>query len=318
MQLFPLKLQWASSERFVPTLAMLLAVTLWGSSFVAMKIAFADIDPFFVIFGRLSVASLCFLPFFRRCGGGTLQRRHLLPLAGMALCEPCLYFLFETVALQYTSASQASMITTMLPLLVVLTAALVLKEKLSAKMVAGFLVAAAGALWLSLAGNSTEQAPNPILGNFLEFMAMACATGYIILAKVLTRELSPVIITAVQSVMGALFFLPFLFLPRVALPIDAPASAFFIVLYLGLFVSAGAYGLYNYGVSRLPASQASAFINLIPVCSIALGYILLGERLNFWQIAACILVFSGVLISQEKAGAKKHALNQRLRLEDER
>ncbi|WP_051308909.1 DMT family transporter [Desulfogranum japonicum] len=291
---------WRPSQRFVPTMAMLLAVTLWGSSFVAMKIAFTELDPFFVVFGRLTIASLCFLPFVRRYGGAALQRRHILPLVWMALCEPCFYFLFETFALQYTSASQASMITTMLPLMVVLTAALVLKEKLSRKTVAGFLVAAAGALWLTLAGDSTEQAPKPVLGNFLELIAMACATGYIILAKVLTRELSPVIVTAVQSIIGALFFFPFLFLPQVALPFGAPASAFAIVLYLGLFVSVGAYGLYNYGVSRLPASQASAFINLIPVFSIALGFLLLGERLNCWQVIACILVFSGVIISQDR------------------
>ncbi|PIE57327.1 MAG: EamA family transporter [Desulfobulbus propionicus] len=285
-------------ERFVPTVAILLAMALWGSSFVVMKMAFSDLHPFFVIFGRLTIASLCFLPFLRRYGS-SLQRRHLLPLTCMALFEPCLYFLFEVSALVNTSASQASMITTMLPLMVACTAALILKERLTGKTVVGFLLAAVGALWLTLAGYSTEQAPRPVLGNFFEFMAMLCATGYIILAKVLTRELSPVFVTGVQSIVGALFFLPLLFFPRLHVPHEFSATGLWIIVYLGCFVSAGAYGMYNYGVSRVPASQASAFINLIPVFGVGLGFCVLGERLTFQQTLACVVVFLGVLISQD-------------------
>ena len=76
------------------------------------------------------------------------------------------------------------------------------------------------------------------------------------------------------------------------------------MLYLGTVVSVGAYGLYNFGVSRIPASQASAFVNLIPVFTIVLGFWALDERLNFWQWMACALVFAGVLVSQDPASGQ--------------
>lgn len=280
-------------------LALLLAMLLWGSSFVAMKYAFIEMEPMVVICGRMVIASLCFLPFLRSFSRLSLKRSHILPLIGMGLCEPCLYFLFEAKALELTSASQASMITTMLPLLVALAAWSFLGEQITKRIVAGLVLAAFGAVWLSLSGVVSEQSPNPVLGNFLEFLAMVSATGYIILLKKLSSSLPPLFLTAMQSFIGAIFFLLLLLFSEAGLPKTLPLGGLVAVFYLGFFVSVGAYGLYNFGVSRVPANQAAAFINLIPVCTIVLGFIFLGERFTGWQMAACLLVFIGVIISQD-------------------
>ena len=279
-------------------MALMLAMALWGSSFVALKYSFQEMHPLLVILGRMVVASLCFVPFIRSLSRGGIRRRHALPVLLMCLCEPCCYFLFETAALTRTSASQAAMITTMLPLMVALFAGLTLGERISQKTIGGFIVAATGALWLSFGGQGTQQAPQPALGNFLEFMAMVCATGYTILMKRLSKELHPFFLTGIQAFTGAVFFAPALLFPAVRAS-SLTWGGFGAILYLGVIVSMGAYGLYNYGVSRIPASQASAFVNLIPVFSILLSYLILGERLNFWQWAASSLVFCGVLMSQE-------------------
>lgn len=291
-------------QRMLPIMALLSAMVLWGSSFVALKYSFQEMHPLAVILGRMVVASLCFLPFYRSFARAGLRRHHMVPLACMCLCEPCCYFLFESLALVYTSASQASMITTMLPLMVALAAGLMLGERITRRTIGGFFLAAAGALWLSLGGEGTDQAPHPALGNFLEFMAMVCATGYTILMKRLSKELHPFFLTGIQAFTGAVFFAPVLLLPSVqasALSIGGIGA----VLYLGIVVSVGAYGLYNFGVSRIPASQASAFVNLIPVFSILFGFLLLGERLNFWQWMACTLVFTGVLVSQDTTSGQR-------------
>jgi drug/metabolite transporter (DMT)-like permease len=247
-------------DRAVSFMAMLTAMVLWGSSFVAMKISFLELEPLLVILGRLVVASLCFLPFIGSFRKVPVKKHHIVPMLLMAFCEPCLYFIFEAAALQRTSASQASMITTMLPLLVALAAGFLLKEKVSFRTITGFFIAAAGAVWLTMSGVASEHAPNPVLGNFLEFMAMVCATGYIILMKYLSKDLPPLFLTAVQCFVGALFFMPVLCMPQGSMPETVPVTALLVVVYLGIFVTIGAYGLYNFGVSRMPASQASALL----------------------------------------------------------
>ncbi len=290
-----------AAGRLLPALALLAATVLWGSSFVAMKFAFRELHPLLVIFGRMLLAALCFLPFVPSFTRLPLRRHHILPLLAMGFFEPCLYFLLESAALLRTSASQAAMITTMLPLLVAMAAGLLLGERITMRTVAGFVVAAAGAIWLSLAGHATTASPDPVLGNFLEFLAMVSATGYIILVKHLSRTLPPLFLTAVQCFVGVAFFLPVLLLPGVGLPAAVHLPSLLAVVYLGIGVSAGAYGLYNYGTSRLPASQAVAFINLIPVFTILFGFFILQERLGLWQVVACLVVFAGVLLSQDVA-----------------
>jgi len=275
------------------------ASLLWGSSFIALKIAFRVYDPMVVIFSRMVLASLCFLLFWSRLTGGVAYRRGdwrwLLLMAG---CEPCLYFIFEAKAIENTSASQAGMITALLPLMVAVTARLFLNERVSGRAMAGFALAVVGTVLLSWQATPTSDAPHPVLGNFFEFLAMVCAVGYMVTLKQLTLRYSPFLLTAVQAFVGSVFYFPFLLLPATALPARLEPLATAAVLYLGVCVTIGAYGLYNYGISRIPASQASAFINLIPVFTAVLGYLVLGEVMRAGQYGSCALIFAGIWLSQ--------------------
>ncbi|SHJ49751.1 Permease of the drug/metabolite transporter (DMT) superfamily [Malonomonas rubra DSM 5091] len=286
-----------NTRRLLPTISLISAMLLWASSFVALKIAFRGYHPMQVIFGRMFIASLCFLPFIPAFSKLNWRKQDLKYLLIMAICEPCLYFIFEAKALELTSASQAGMITAILPLLVAILAWAWLKEQISRQTLIGFSLAIAGACWLSLASETSINAPNPLLGNFYEFLAMVCAAGYTVSLKHLSENYPPLFLTAVQAFLGSLFFFPFLLLPSIGFPGHLQATPAVAIIYLGTFITFGAYGCYNYGVSRIPASQAAGYVNLIPVFGVILGMLILGDRLNFAQWLACGLVFCGVWLS---------------------
>jgi drug/metabolite transporter (DMT)-like permease len=287
---------------FAPAAALVAAMVLWSSSFVAMKIAVMGMHPMQAMALRMVIACLALAPFALKARGQVraYRRGDWLLLALVALFEPCLYFLFEAYALTYTYASQASMIASLLPVMILISARLNLKEPISARTGFGFGLAVAGAVWLSSAGSGEEgYAPNPLLGNFLEFLGMASATISTILVKRLTARYSPHFLTAIQSVGGLLFFVP-LSLAMVGPPDTRAVSALAVpaVAYLGVFVSLGAYGLWNYALSRLPAGKASISINLIPVFSVILAFFIMGERFSTQQFAAAGVVLLGVLITR--------------------
>ncbi|UVE19686.1 DMT family transporter [Pseudomonas sp. LS44] len=272
-------------------------MALWGSSFIALKLAFQELPPLWVIFGRMALGSLVFLLAWRWSGRIEYRPGDWKYLLGLTICEPCLYFIFEAMALQRTSASQAGMITALLPLLVAIGAYLFLRERVSRMTLAGFLLAVLGAVWLSLVSEPDVHATAPLLGNFYEFLAMLCATGYTLLLKHLTARYSVFFLTAMQAFIGSVFFLPVAALSS-PLPSVISPMAIASVAYLGIVVTVVAYGLYNYGVSRLPASQASGFVNLIPVFTLIFAALFLGERLNSSQMYAVGLVFIGLALSQ--------------------
>jgi len=289
-----------TQSRWFSYTCLLAAMFLWAGSFIALKVALRSYDPMVIIFSRMALASFCFLFFPRPFRRVKYQPGDLKYILFMGFCEPCLYFLFEIKALENTSASQAGIIAAVLPLLVAVAAYLFLKERITRKTIAGFILAILGSIWLSLSGQATEQAPNPLLGNALEFGAMVCATGYIVTLKRLTSTFSPLFLTAVQAVIGFVFYLPLLLLPSTTLPTHFDPGAVMAIVYLGTFVTLGAYGLYNFGVSRIPVSQASAFVNLIPVFTIFLGWSILNEQLTVVQYAAVAVIMIGVTLSQER------------------
>lgn len=276
-------------------LALVGATLLWGSSFIAMKIAMRAYSPLLVVFGRMFLASMVFALLWRRMGGFGAIKGDLKGLLFMAFCEPCLYFVFEAKALTLTQVSQAAMVTALLPLLTAAAAALFLKEKLEKNALVGLTLAVVGVVVMSASGGPTEDAPNPLLGNILEFLAMCCAVGYIIMAKRLAARHEPLFLTAVQSFVGAIFFAPaLLFAP---LPQAFPLGPSLAVVFLGLGVTFVAYGLYNYGVSRAPAAKAAIFINLIPLSACLLSWLMLGETLTPSQWIGGLMALGGVALT---------------------
>lgn len=287
------------SAALLPHLALFFGCALWASSFIALKIAFTVYDPMVVMFGRMTIAALIMAPVFR------YTRNYYRPgdwkaLLFMAFCEPCLYFVFEALALERTSASQAGMAAATLPLIVAVGAHYLLKESISRKVMLGFLLAVSGVAWLSAGAVVTENAPDPVMGNILEVLAMVCASGYMLTAKKLSTRYSPLFLTAVQATVGSVFFLPIMALPSTELPTQFVLLPALCIVFLGAGITFGAYFLYNYGNSKLKAYQATAYTNLIPVITLILGTVILKDTLTLQQYAASALVLMGVFLSQEK------------------
>lgn len=284
---------------WVAPLALLSAMLLWGSSFVAFKYAVASFHPVVVVFVRLLLAAGLFFVFLPSSRRVRVARQDLPLLAGMILCEPCLYFVLEGAALKYTTASQAGMVSAVLPALVALASGF-LGERPGLRSWVGLVLAMAGVGWVSWLAPATESAPNPLLGNVLEFAAMVCAAGYTLCLKVLCRKYSPWFLTAAQTVGGLGFFGILVATPWVPFPESPSWGPVLAVLYLGVAVSVGAYGLYNLGVSRLPAWQASAYTNLIPVFALVLGWAFLDETVTVSHVAGIVAVCLGVGLTQRR------------------
>lgn len=277
---------------------LLAAMIIWSTSFVALKATFRIYDPMFVIWCRQMIAALLFLlvirGLWRKC---SYRSEDVKLLVIMAVFEPCLYFIFEAKALTLTTASQAGIITSAFPILVGIAAFFILKERTTVHTWTGFTIAVAGSVVLSISSEVTETAPDPVLGNFLEFCAMVCATGYTICLKRLSDRYDPFFLTAFQCFTGSFFFLPFVVI-RGTFPAHQELIPSLGVAYLGIAVTIGAYGFYSLGIRSVSAGTAAAFVNLIPVFTIFFGWIFLGESLNMIQYLACAMVFTGVYISR--------------------
>ncbi len=287
---------------------LLIAMITWASSFIALKSAIGPLGPMTVVFGRMLVSSLCFVYFIKGFFKLEFTKKDIKYILLMTAFEPCLYFIFEAKALQYTTASQAGMITSMMPLMTAIGAGIALKEVITKKVLIGSFIAVLGAIWLSLSAQSSEHASNPLLGNFLEFLAMICGAWYAIAIRYLTQRFSALFLTAVQGFVGTIFFFPLAIWEYNTISMNFTSEALLWVLYLGVVVTIGGYGMFNLALSRIEASRASVFVNLIPVFTVILAYLFLGEVLKPTEIIASVVILCGVAISQMPALRKEKSL----------
>jgi drug/metabolite transporter (DMT)-like permease len=283
---------------YIGILSLIFAMFIWASSFIALKAAMEDLGPFTVIFFRMVFASLCFVYFIKDFIKYDFSKKDIKFILLLALFEPCLYFVFESKALQLTSASQAGMITSLMPIITAMAAGYFLKEIISKQLIIGSLIAMSAAIWLSLQGSTSISSPNPLLGNFFELLAMACGAGYTITARYLSSKYSALFITAIQVFIGAIFFTPLFIYEYNTIPMNFTLNSFLWTIYLGVVVTLAGYGLYNYALTKIPASKAAVFIYLIPVFTLILAYFVLNEKLSFFEFVACFVIMFGVFVSE--------------------
>jgi len=275
------------------------AVLFWGTSFFATKTALnAGVPPMTVVWLRMVVASLVFAPFWRRLPKPNRQPGDLKWVFLACLLQVGIYYLAENYAMTLTTSSQAGVISAIVPLLVAAGAWLFLREHISGRTIGGIALSVAGVAALSLGAQAGVTAPNPALGNALEVLAMISAAGATLAVKHLLGRWDPWLLTGLQSLFGTVFFLPGALLSNPATWLAIPARAWISIAFLGVFVSLGAFGLYNVALARMPASRAAIAINAVPLVALLAGWLFAAEKLGALQVAGCLAIAAGVALAQ--------------------
>lgn len=295
-------------------IAGVIAMIIWGLSFIWSSQTYKSLNPTATIFLRLVIATAFFsaiLFSFRL--NEKIRREHLKLFAIAALFEPFLYFIFEGYGLIYTSPIISSAIIAMIPLVTPIAAAIFLKERLSAMNIVGLIVSFTGVI-VMLLNKDMEFSASP-LGIMFLFLTVLVAVGYSIALIKLTHLYKPMTVTWMQNIIGMIYFIPLVFIMEKFMPSDFGNVRAYIVplVCLGIFCSAIAYALWAYAYSKLGASKANVYTNLIPVFTAIFSYIILifnrdnmdisdieAYELNVQKIAGIALVVGGLFLSQKK------------------
>lgn len=278
-------------------ISITIAVLLYGTTLAATKICMQYYDTTELMSFRMLISTVLFLPFiFTVYKGVKIEKKDIGLILLMMLCEPCLYFLFETNALKYTTSGQAGVVSSLEPVILVIAARIILKEKFVRIVYFGLFISIVGSVLLSLSSDESAAAPNPLLGNFLEFIAIILTDTCVITTKYLMDRYPPFFLAGISVIGGSVFFTALNVISGGSFHVVVNSSLF-VLIYLGI-LTVVAYALYNFAICTLSASKFSPFLFLLPMAAVFFGWFFLGETFNLQQFAACILVFAGIYISQ--------------------
>lgn len=275
-----------------------LAMLFWALTFVWIKVALETYRPIEIVFLRLVLASLLLFTVMLLSGHWQkINRKDMLHMMLVSLCEPFLYFLGEANGMQHVSATLGSLIISTIPIVTAVGAWLFLREKIYPLLVVGLIVSFSGVAVMSLGTDDLAATTTGIL-----FLLLAVMAGmlYGLLIRSLTLKYSALTIVAWQSFFGLIYFVPVFFINDWSHFINLQHSTRGLTTIAGMsiFASVGAFLLYTGVIRELGVIRANIFTNLIPVFTVILAFLILGDRLNTQSSIGLALTLTGLVISQ--------------------
>ncbi|HLS07729.1 DMT family transporter [Lentibacillus sp.] len=284
---------------------MVFVVIFYAGNILTGK-AINELPPFTIAFFRLVVAFMIMLPFGLRSGWAYRHKflEYKKPFMMMTLTGITFFNTFIYGALQFTTSTNVSVLETVIPVATVVLSAILLKERLRNVQLAGVFVSLIGAVWVVLDGDIFSIANMDWnIGDGIMIGAIGSWAVYSILVKKYIHLFPQFGALFVMSGISIVVLLPIVIvewaIAGVPMELTAPANITGLV-YLGIFPSFIALVLYNRGVEALGASQASVFLNFLPIVTMIGAYLWLDETITIMKMAGALTVIFGVMLTTRK------------------
>jgi drug/metabolite transporter (DMT)-like permease len=281
-----------------------LANLLWSGNWIAGRALREAFDPVTLNFMRWVIAVALLAPFVLpglRAKADVLRQHagilFVLSLTGVALFHSLVY-----LGLRTTTAVNAILLNSSIPLFILLVSWVLERERASARQIAGMLLSLAGILLILSRGS-----PGALLelelhwGDAWVLLAMPVWGIYTVLFKRRPAELGGLEFLFVIAATGMLILAPgaalAVWYAPPAWPSAAEAGG---VLYMGIAASLLAYICWNRGVAAVGANAAGFTIHLLPAFGTILAILFLGETFAAFHAAGIATILAGVLLATLK------------------
>ena len=281
------------------TVAITLATSFWGMSYVFTKFALAEIEPMALLMIRVCLSTIILVAISLIT---KVDLRPLLPhwkkIIGLAISGVLFSQLGFILGLKFTTPSHGALIYTLAPIFIAILSFFFHKERLTPLKVVGIIIAFSGAVALA-----TEKGIDLNNANFLGDLIMLGAvlgwSYYSVFSKGVVKEFGTRRTMTLTFIFSIPLIVPITLVPALNQPWgDVSLTAWSAAMYLIVFATVGSIYLFTFSLRKLSSTTASVFIYLQPVIASVMSVVILKEVLsvNFYISAAMIL--SGLLLFQ--------------------
>lgn len=290
------------------------AIIVWGTTFISTKVLLLEFNAIEILYIRFIIAYISlWIMAPRRLVLEPLPTRLLrikreLYFAGAGIFGVTLYQLIENIALQYTQASNVSVIASTAPIftafaIFVLQKKLNVKQGISRAFIIGFIFSIIGIALISFSG-TTELQLNP-KGDILALSASIIWAGYSVCMLKVNELNTPVLESTRRIFFYALItMLPFMFTMGLNFDISENITRFSNIknignfLFLGIFASSLTFAAWAMAGKYLGIIKTTVFIYAIPIVTLIFAAIILNEKVTLLSLLGIILTVLGLLISR--------------------
>jgi drug/metabolite transporter (DMT)-like permease len=279
-------------------LAAFITALAWSGSWITGKLAVAGAPPLEISTVRFLIAAVI-LVVITLATRADLGRGSLWPVALAGVLGYCVYNAFVFVGLTMAPASDGALIVpTLIPVLTALAATFI-GERLTPMKLAGFALASMGVALVIVAGQTAEEiSGRRLIGDVLMVLGAICWATYTVLGTIAMRTRSPLAVVTIAAPIGALCLIPLGFLENGYADIPGWSAAVWLnVLYLALIGSVASFILFYWVVRRVGAGVAAMTSYFVPVLTLVLAVVFLGDRPQPLQLVGGLVILAGVRLA---------------------
>ncbi len=299
------------------TLALLAVIggnVIFGFSFLFSKVALDIVEPIVLIAVRFTVAFavLNIVVYFGKIIGkenfsfylkGKPKKQVLL----LALCQPVIYFIAESYGIKLTSSSFAGIIIAMIPIVGIVSDAVIMHSKISIKQVVCAILSVVGVIITTIGAGSLKTS---VIGIVMLFVAVIAGALFYVFSKNASKHYNPLERTYVMFGVGSVVYAVIAIIQSagnfkgLAESLAVP-SFWGCIAYLSVCSSVVAFMLLNFGSNYVSVSKATLMANSTTVISILAGVLILKEAFSWAQIIGAIIITVSVTLAIETKEQQK-------------
>ena len=284
-------------------ISLVLCVLFWSGNFIIGKYLNTNIEAVELAFFRWFFVLLFIFPtlFFVNVKKIIrVTKENIFIMSALALLGITLFNTIVYSALKSTSATNALLINSTTPLMILFFSYVFYKTKILKIQVLGIIISTFGVAFLILKGNILNILDlESHSGDLYILLSSLCWTFYSLLLKFKPKEFRFYEFFVALVILGFIFLLPIYLYQGYSLQEELKQiqNYWYFFLYISFFTSILSYFFWNIGIDEIGAAKAGQFTHLMPLFGSFLAYIFLGESLSFYHIIGALLIAAGIYLS---------------------
>ena len=280
-------------------IALIAVLLIWAFNYVAGKIALRHIDALSLASMRLPLAALLMLPIYFAQGRRTsLRRDDLWTFAYLGFFGVVINMGCYTLGLSRTTSEHSVVVMALGPVMVLLLAAALKIERLTAAKFTGMVISFLGVTVLETEHGASLRSPL-LLGDLITFFGITGFAIYTVFAKRIAMRYDAVAMNTYTVVAGALIALPVALRQMVHLQWGSVGWIGWAgMFYMAGFSTVASYTIFSWVLRHMEPSRVAAINYVQPVVVILISIPLLGERPTQHLLAGAALVLLGVYLAE--------------------
>ncbi|MGK9485671.1 DMT family transporter [Bacillus tropicus] len=287
-------------QTILGAICLSLAASIWGGMYVVSKYVLDFIPPLTLVWLRFIIAFVVLYMILKitekkQKKTVTIRKKDWLLFAWIGFIGYFISITCQFIGTKLSDAHTGSLVTSATPAFMVIFAAIILKEKLTARRMLSTIIATIGVI--IVIGWDIEIG-SYFIGTIILVGAAITWALLSIYVKIASAQFSSLVITTYAIFFSLFFITPFMIWEFQSNSIEHMNLYVVLgVLYLGIVSTAGAFFLWNKGLELMDASIGSLFFFFQPIVGSLLGWLLLNETLNSNFFIGGILIICSVFIT---------------------